>query len=138
MKIKWLLPFFLLLATGCAKVQDPEFRRLEKFRLKNIGLEKASIGFNVTYFNPNKFGVAVKEAAADVYMDTVYLGRFVQESAISVDKNSEFSIPFTGDVALQTVLRLNLQEMSTKQVLIKADGSVKVGKAGIFVTKPVQ
>ena len=137
--MKWLLSLLaVVLLYGCAKVRDPEFRRVDKFRLKNFGLEKVTIGFNVTYFNPNNFGVTVKEAEADVYMDTTYLGKFVQESTVGVNKNAEFSIPLSGEVSLQTALKLNIQELGSKPVLLKANGSVKVGKAGIFVSKPVR
>jgi len=137
MRLKTLLPLLLIVFfTGCTKIKEPQFRRVDNFHLKNFGLQQAVIAFNVTYFNPNNFGVTVKEAAADVYLDSVYLGKFVQDSTIGVRKNAEFSIPLSGAVALQTVLNLNLQELSQREVLLKANGNVKVGKAGIFITKP--
>lgn len=137
MRLMTLLPFFgLLFLTACTKIKEPEFRRVENFHLKNFGLQEAVIAFNVAYFNPNKFGVTVKEAAADVYLDSVYLGKFVQDSTIRVGKNAEFSIPLSGSVSLQTVLNLNLQQLAQREVLIRANGNVKVGKAGIFVSKP--
>jgi len=136
MQFKKLLPFSLLiLLTSCTKIKEPEFRRIDNFHLKNFGLQQAVVAFNVHYFNPNNFGVTVKEAAADVYLDTVYLGKFVQDSVIGVKKNAEFSIPLSGAVSLQTVLSLNFQELSQREVVLKANGSVKVGKAGIFITK---
>jgi LEA14-like dessication related protein len=128
----------LFLLAGCAEIKDPEFRRIENFRLKNLGLQDATVGFSVTYFNPNNFGVAVKEATADVYLDTIYLGKFAQDSIISVEKNAEFSLPLSGNVALQKVLKLNLQEWSQKEVLLRAEGNVKVGKAGIFVNRAIK
>jgi LEA14-like dessication related protein len=137
MAIKRLLPFLaLILLAGCTKIKEPQFRRIDNFRLKNFGLQEAVIAFNVTYYNPNNFGVTVKEAGADVYLDTIYLGKFIQDSTISVRKNAEFSIPLSGSVSFQTVLNLNLQELSQRDVLLKANGSVKIGKAGIFITKP--
>jgi LEA14-like dessication related protein len=137
MSLKKLLPFFfLLILAGCSKIQEPQFRRVDNFHLKNFGLQQAVIAFNVTYYNPNNFGVTVKEAAADVYLDSIYLGKFVQDSTTGVRKKAEFSIPLSGSVSLQTILNLNLQELSQREVLLKANGSVKVGKAGIFITKP--
>ncbi|MFL5811631.1 MAG: hypothetical protein ACJ749_19060 [Flavisolibacter sp.] len=138
MKIKRLLPFLLLvILVSCAKVKDPEFRRLDHFHVKSLGLEQTTIGFNVTYFNPNNFGVTVKETTADIFMDSVYLGKFVQDSTISVNKNSEFSIPLSGAVTMKTALQMNFQNIGNRDILLKADGNVKVGKAGIFVTKPI-
>jgi LEA14-like dessication related protein len=102
-----------------------------------MNLNEATIGFGVTYFNPNNFGVSVKEAEANVYLDSVYIGRFVQDSLVEVQKNSAFTVPFSGAVSLQTALKLNLNDLVNKQVMVKADGTVKVGKAGIYVSKPV-
>lgn len=137
MRFKKLLPFFsFVLLAGCTKIKEPQFRRIDNFHLKNFGLQQAVIAFNVTYYNPNNFGVTVKEAGADVYLDSVYLGKFIQDSTIGVTKNAEFSIPLSGAVSLQTVLNLNLQELAQREVLVKANGNVKVGKAGIFITKP--
>ena len=133
---KLLSLLLVIFVCGCAKIKDPEFRRVDKFRLKNFGLQDAVIAFNVTYFNPNNFGVTVKEAGADIYLDSTYLGKFVQDSTISVRKNGEFSIPLSGTVSLQTALKLNLQDISQREVLLRADGNVKVGKAGIFISKP--
>jgi LEA14-like dessication related protein len=132
------LLFFLLLMTlaGCTKIKEPQFRSVGNFHLKNFGLQQAVIGFNVNYFNPNNFGVTVKEAAADVYLDSVYLGKFQQDTIIGVNKNAEFSIPLSGSITLQTVLGLNFQELSRREVLVRANGTVKVGKAGIFLTEP--
>lgn len=132
-----LLPFFALaVLMSCTKIQEPEFRKVDNFRLKSFGLQQAVIAFNVAYFNPNHFGVTVKEAEADVYLDSVYLGKFAQDSTIGVGKNAEFAIPLSGSVSLQTVLNLNFQDLAQKEVLIRANGNVKVGKAGIFITKP--
>lgn len=137
MKIKVLLFFYaFVLLMGCTKIKEPQFRRIDNFHLKNFGLQEAVVAFNVTYFNPNNFGVTVKEATADVYLDSLYLGKFVQDSTIGVKKNGEFSIPLSGSVSLQTVLNLNFRELSKKEVVLKANGNVKVGKAGIFIAKP--
>ena len=137
MKLKTLLlPLLLLFFAGCGKIKDPEFRRVDNFRLINIGLQEAVVGFNVTYFNPNNFGVSVKEGQADIYVDAVYLGKFLQDTSILVMKNGEFSIHLSGTVSLQTVLRMNLRELSQRPVLLKANGNVKVGKAGVFISKP--
>jgi len=138
--MKWIYLSLLLLAglAGCTNVKDPEFRRVEKFGLRKLGLQEATIGFQVTYYNPNNFGVTVKEAVADVYLDSVYLGKFVQENAVDVKKNAEFSVPFTGAISLQTALNFKLDDMARRDVLLKANGNVKVGKAGVYVSKPIK
>jgi len=137
MRNKLLLSFLLMfLFTSCAKIQDPQFRRIDHFTLKNFGLQDAVIGFDVTYFNPNNFGVNVKAAEADIYIDSVYLGKFEQDSTVDVPKDAEFSLPLSGTVSLQTALKLNLRNVDRRDIFLKANGNVKIGKAGIYLTRP--
>ena len=126
----------LVIASSCGKIKDPEFRRLESFEVKSFGIEKVDIGFRVTYFNPNSFGVSVKEAGADFYIDSVYMGKFTQDQEIEVAKNAEFSVPLSGSVPLATALKLKVNDLGNRDLLLQANGSVKVGKAGVFINKP--
>lgn len=140
MSKKYILPIALILAlvaSSCGKVQAPEFRSVERFRLKNLGLQEATLGFDVRYFNPNTFGLTVKETDLNVYVDTTYMGKFVQDRDIDVQNNSDFIIPLSGTIPLKKALQLNLKDIGNRDVLIRADGTVKAGKAGIFTTRPV-
>src|SRR6476620_3389683 len=140
MQWKIVIPSLLLLAgsfMSCKEVKDPEFRKVDEFGLRNLSLQDATVGFNVTYFNPNDFGVTVKEAEADIYLDSTYMGKFTQDTAIEVRKQSDFTIPFSGTVPLRKAMELNLESLSQKDILLKAEGNVKVGKAGIYVSRPI-
>jgi len=137
MKFTTLLSLGIFVLAGCAKVKDPEFRKVGNFKMKGINPTQTTIGFNVVYFNPNNFGVTVKDADLDVYMDSVYLGKFTQDSTIGVKKNSDFSIPLSGTIPLRTALQLDLRHLAERDILLRADGNVRVGKAGIFVSKDV-
>ena len=122
--------------SACGKIKDPEFRRLESFGVKNFSPEKVDIGFKVTYYNSNNFTVSVKEAATEVYIDSVYMGKFTQDQVVEVGKQEEFSLPLSGSVSLATALKLKINDLSNRSLLIQATGSVKVGKAGIYITRP--
>lgn len=127
----------LLVLPGCKEVKDPEFRRIENFGVRKLSITDAEIGFNVTYYNPNNFQVNVKEAEADVYIDSVYMGKFVQESAVTVPKSAEFSIPFSGEVSLRKALEMNFENLANREVLLVAEGSAKIGKGGIYISKDI-
>ncbi|HEX6333333.1 MAG TPA: LEA type 2 family protein [Flavisolibacter sp.] len=128
----------LVLFNGCKDIKSPEFKKIDQFQVRNVGLQDATVAFNVTYFNPNDFGVTVKETAVDVYIDTVYAGKFQQTGELSVAENADFSIPLSGIIPFQKMMNLDLTGIQTRELLIRADGSVKVGKAGIFITRPIQ
>lgn len=123
---------------SCGKIQDPEFRKLQDFGIRKLGLQETTVGFTATYFNPNNFGVTVKEAAFDVSIDNVFLGKFNQVQAVDVTSNADFSIPMEGKIDVRTALKMNLQELIGKEVLVKAVGKVRVGKGGVFITKDIK
>lgn len=138
--MKWVVPCLLLLLfcfTGCIKIQEPEFRSIRGIRLKNMGLEEATIGLIITYFNPNNFSVAAKETAIDIYLDSTYLGRFIQDSVVEVNQRADFSIPLTGKISLTTFLNLNLNDIHKREIFIQAEGSTKVGIAGFYLTQKI-
>ena len=125
-----------LVFSGCKEVKDPEFKRIEAFRVKTFGFQQSEIGFNVVYYNPNDFGVSVKEAAAEVFVDSVSLGVFKQDTTVAVRKNAEFSIPLSGSISFEQARKLNIESLPFREVQVRADGEVKVGKGGIFVKRP--
>lgn len=122
--------------SSCGKIEDPQFKQIEHFRIKSLGLKETAVGLNVTFYNPNSFGLHVKEAACDIYIDSVYAGKFVQDEEVDVGRQSAFSIPLTGNIPLSTALKLDINKLINSDVNFKANGSVKVGKAGVFITKP--
>ncbi len=142
MKFYLVVPvLFLLFLASCSNIKNPEFRKVEQFRVKNVGLQEVTVAFNVSFFNPNNFGVTVKDAVADIYMDSVFLGKFsfpfsgIFPGLIYVNRKADFSIPLSGKISLGTALKLDLRNIGERKVFIKADGTARVGKAGIFVNK---
>lgn len=138
MKILSLLLLVISVSfTSCGKLEEPQFRRVDSFGIKKLGLTETVVGFNTTYYNPNNFGVTVKEAVVDVYVDSLYLGKFNQPEPISVQNKAEFSIPLEGTISLGKALQYDIASMVGKEAHIKTNGSVKVGKAGVFVIKNI-
>lgn len=131
--------FALLLAFlySCSDIKDPQFRRLEGFGIRKINFTSADIGFEVVYYNPNSFGVTAKETALDLYIDSIYLGRFTQPQPTEVSKNAEFIIPLEGKIDIASALTLNRNDLLKRDILLRANGNIKVGKAGVFITKNI-
>lgn len=136
--MKWFTLLLLCFVfTACGKLKDPEFRRLDHFKLEKLGLQESIVSFAAVYYNPNNVGVTVKEADFDVYVDSAYLGKFLQPQEISVNQQSEFSIPLRGTISLAKAFELKIPQLVGKEVLIRADGKVKVGKGEIFISKDI-
>lgn len=123
---------------GCSKIEEPEFREIRNFKIKSLGLKEVIVGLGMSFYNPNDFTVSVKETGAKVYLDSVFLGDFKQDTIVPVGSKVEFTIPLSATIPVATFFKLNLKDIHKRDVLIQADGSTKVGKAGIFITKAVR
>jgi LEA14-like dessication related protein len=125
------------LLTSCAKITDPEFRRVENFAVKNADLQEVTVAFSIVYYNPNNFGVKVKDAVLDVYIDSVYVGKFTQPAETVVNGLADFSIPVEGKVSLQQAFKLDITNLVGREVFIRANGNIKIGKGGVYVNHPI-
>ena len=128
----------LLFVTGCVKIEEPEFRGIRDFRVDKFGISEVVVGLGMAYYNPNNFTVAVKETVVKVYVDSVYLGDFKQDTLIAVNKNAEFVIPLSGTVPLAALLKMRIKDIHKRDVLLQADGLTRIGKAGVFIEKAVR
>lgn len=128
---------FALVLASCGKVEEPQFKRIDGFGLKKLGIRESVIGFNLVFQNPNSFGLTVKEADIDVYVDSVLLGKFTQPNETKVGRNAEFPIPLEGAIGIDKALQLNLPSLLGKEVLLKGEGTVRVGKGGVFINKAI-
>lgn len=137
--MKWLI-FIVIVGyflTGCSKIADPEFREISAFQVKALSLNEASVSLSMKYFNPNNFTLSVKETDVKIYLNGRYMGRMIQDTTVVIGREANFILPLSGTIPLQTFLTLNLKNVHKKEVQILAEGSTKVGKAGIFISKKI-
>ena len=131
-----LIIFISLFIFSCGKIQEPEFRTVKNFNVDSPGFDSSGVSLDVELYNPNNFGVNLKETVGDFYVDNIYLGRLSQDSLVSISANSSFIIRLKGNVLLRELLKNPVALLLQKEVLIRAEGSTKLGKAGFFKTYP--
>src|SRR4051812_42681143 len=100
MKIRDILTILLLvvLVSSCKKPVAFEYRDMKNFKVSDIGVEKSTVSLDLVYFNPNKFGVDLRNVDCDIYLDNSYVGKFLLDTLMHIDKTSEFSLPAHLDV----------------------------------------
>ena len=140
-RMKKSLPVLLLILScsilfSCGKIQEPEFRSVKNFNIENPGIDSSGVSLDVELFNPNSFGVNLKETVGDFYVDNIYLGRLEQDTGISISANSSFIVRLKGNVLMRELLKNPVAILLQKEVLLRAEGSTKLGKAGFFKTYP--
>ena len=134
-----LFPFILLIVivTSCRAPKDLEYHDFRNLRVQQLGFASSTIKVDLVYYNPNNFGLQLKGADLDIYIDSNYLGHSAQEYQISIPKRAEFTLPFQVDVDMKNMLKNALATVLSKEVWVKVTGTVRLGKANIFKTFPV-
>lgn len=93
---------------------------------------------DLVYFNPNSFGVTLKNVTADIYVDKSYVGKYVLDTSLFIAKKSEFALPSKMEVDMKNLLKNAVSSLFNKEVLIDVTGTTRVGKAGIYITVPIK
>jgi len=121
---------------ACNKPQSFEYRGMQNLKVDSVGLVSSKISLELVYFNPNNFGVDLKNVNCDVYVNHNFLGKYILDTTMHIAKRSEFVIPSTMHVDMKNVFKNALGSLFSKHVLVELNGSTRVGKSGIFITVP--
>ncbi|MDB5245963.1 MAG: type 2 family protein [Segetibacter sp.] len=135
-----LLPLLAVLilgiTTSCQKPQAFDYRDIKNFKVEGFGATKSRVSMDLVFFNPNSYGVDLKKVDSDIYLNSVLLGKFVLDTTMRIPQASEFTLPASFDVDMKNILTNSLNLFLSKEVLIGAKGSTRVGKGGFYVTIP--
>jgi LEA14-like dessication related protein len=107
----------ILVVASCANPKDLVYQDVKNFSVKKISLNP-EVGMDVQFYNPNKYGMTLKDADINLYINNTLVGHAVMDE--------KFNVP-----AADTFLL-----MSNKEVTVKLQGSVKAGK-GVLVRIPI-
>ena len=130
------LSLLTIVFASCSKPQGFEYRDLKNFKVNNWGFDRSNISMDLVYFNPNSFGVDLKNVECDLYLDNNFVGKFSLDTIMHISRNSEFSLPATMEVDMRNILKNSVNVLFSREVLVGAKGSTRVGKGGIFVNVP--
>lgn len=125
------------LQLGCSSPKEFVYRDYQNLSIKKLGFGSSTVRLELVYFNPNNFGLQLKNADFEVYLDGAYVGHSSQEMQITIPKNAEFTLPIQVDVDMKNLWKNALTSALSKEVTVKIKGSLKAGKANIFKIFPV-
>lgn len=136
---KKLFPALLIaiIFTACAKPSDLEFVEIRNVEVLNWGLSTSDIGIGLAFYNPNKQVYQLKEADIGVYINEAYLGRATLDSVFRVPSRDTFLLPVIMQVSTGTAFTSLLSSIQKNDIIIRLDGSTKLGKSGVFIKYPV-
>ena len=130
--------FIVAILASCAKPKDLEFVDIQNIKVVKWGLSESVIGLDVRFYNPNRQQVKLKDAIAKVYVNSAFLGDTNMDSTVVVPRRDTFAVPLLMKVQTATALAKMLETAKDSAVTVRVDGTVKMGKAGVFLTYPIK
>lgn len=131
----FIIPACLFLS--CSPPKPLEYRTFKNLTIEKVGFGSSSVKMELVYYNPNHFGLQLKRTDLDIYLDNNYAGHTSQEYQVTIPRQSEFTLPIALDVDMKNIYKNVLTTLLDKEIDIKLAGTVKVGKANVFITFPV-
>lgn len=141
MKAKLLLPLlavvFGMTVTSCRQIVAPEYVGVENIQLQSKGFTNTTLSADVRLYNPNKSNLTFKSGSLNIFVDDRLLGHTELDSTIYINRLDTFSIPIAVKLDVKNVLGNALSIGLKDSVLMRLEGKVKVGRSGVFITRPV-
>lgn len=131
------LSLLTILPFSCSTPKALEYRDFKNFSIEKLGFSSSAVKMDMVYYNPNGYGLQLKSTYLDIFINDVYMGHTAQEYQITIPRKEEFSIPLKMDVDMKNLFKNGLNAVLRNQVLVKITGSIKVGKANVFISFPV-
>ena len=115
-----------------------QYRETRNFKVDKLGLATSTLKTDLVFFNPNNFGLQLNKFDLDVYVDNNFLGHTSHDQLVSIPKKAEFSIPVKMEVDMKNLLKNRINAIFSKEVVLKVDGTIKIGKGRISKSFPIQ
>ena len=136
----FFLNFFftgLAILSSCHAPKDLVFKEFNSLSVDQLSFSGAALKVNLIYYNPNNFSLQLNRTDLDVYVDSTYLGHSAQDIQVAVPKRADFTIPLKVDLDVKNLLKNGITSLFNKNVSVRVLGTVKLGKAGVYKTFPV-
>lgn len=132
-----LLPVLIFFMSSCQAPKELVYRDFKNFTVSKLGFASSRVTLDLVYYNPNNFGLQLKNTDLDIYIGGNYLGHTIQDYQVSIPKLGEFSIPISMEVDMKNLLKNAITSVFNDEVMVKITGRVKVGKANVYKSFPV-
>ena len=127
----------VVFATSCQAPKELVYRDFKNLKVDKIGFGATTLKVDLIYYNPNNFGLQLKYTDLDIYIDNNLLGHSSQDYQITIPRLAEFTMPLAIEVDMKNMLKNALPSLLGKNVMVKVTGTVKLGKANVYKTFPV-
>ena len=122
---------------SCREPKSLEFKEFKNLSVDKLSFAGAALKVDLVYYNPNNFSLQLNRTDLDIFIDSTFLGHSSQDIQVAIPKRDIFTIPLKLDLDVKNLLKNGITSLLNKDVSVRVLGSVKVGKAGIYKSFPV-
>ena len=126
-----------LVLPACREPKSLEFKEFKNLSIDKLSFAGAALKVDLVYYNPNNFSLQLNRTDLDIFIDSTFLGHSSQDVQVAIPKRDIFTIPLKLDLDVKNLLKNGITSLLNKDVSVRVLGSVKVGKAGIYKSFPV-
>ena len=105
--------------------------------IQNLGFNSSTVKLDLVYFNPNHYGMQLRNSDLDIFIDGNLLGHSSFDTIITIPRRDTFVLPIKLNVDMQNIYRNAWSTLTGREILIKLTGKLRIGKANVFMTLPV-
>jgi len=127
----------LLTIASCSAPKALEYKTYHNFSIQKLGFNSSAITLDLEYYNPNNFGMQLRNSDLDIFIDGNLLGHSSFDTIITIPRNNTFILPVKFDVDMQNIFKNAWNTLTGKEVVVRLTGKLKIGKANVFMSLPV-
>ena len=136
-KYKPLSLFLIMSILSCSSPKELEYRSFNNFSIQKLGFNNSTVSLDIEYYNPNNFGMQLRNSDLDIFVDGSLLGHSTFDTLIRIPRRDTFTLPVKFDVNMQNIYKNAWSTLTGKEVTVKLTGKIKIGKANVFMSFPV-
>jgi LEA14-like dessication related protein len=129
--------FVLWIITGCSSPKELEYQDYKNFHLDKMGFTTSRVTLDLQYYNPNNFGLQLRRTDLDIFINNTFLGHSSSDTLINIPRRDTFLLPIRFDTDMKNIFKNAFNTMMGNEVTVKVTGKVKVGKANVYMSMPV-
>jgi LEA14-like dessication related protein len=93
---------------------------------------------DLEYYNPNNFGMQLKNTDLNIFINGNLLGHSRSDTLIRIPKRGTFILPVKFDVDMKNAFKNAWNAFTGKEVTVLLTGKIKAGKGKVFLVVPVK
>jgi LEA14-like dessication related protein len=134
---KLISSLILMLLISCSTPRELEYQDYKNFKMNGMGFTTSKVSMDLQYYNPNNFGLQLRKTELDIFVNNNFLGHSSSDTLINIPRRDTFLLPIKFDLDMKNAFKNAFNTMMGNEVTVKVTGRVKVGKANVYMSMPV-